>query len=58
MARDDSKHERMPPFAERLAYLQRRDDLKPSSDKMVELKAQGGRGACPSGSEPIPPLTN
>jgi hypothetical protein len=46
------------PLAERLAYYQRRDDLKAAGDKVVELKPQGGQGACPSGSEPIPPPIN
>jgi hypothetical protein len=43
------------PLAERLAYYQRRDDLKAAGDKVIELNSQSDQGADPSGSEPIPP---
>ena len=46
------------PLAERLAYYQRRDDLKSTGDKVVELKPQGDQWADPSGSGPIPPPLN
>jgi hypothetical protein len=46
------------PLAERLAYYQRRDDLKAAGDKVVELKPQGDQWAGPSGSGSIPPPIN
>jgi hypothetical protein len=54
-AGDDRQADDFVPLAERLAYYQRRDDLKAAGDKVVELKPQGDQAACPSGSEPIPP---
>ncbi len=52
---DDKSDESMPPLAERIAYYTRRDELKAAGDNVVALKPHGDQGACPSGSEPIPP---
>jgi len=55
VAGDDNPADEEIPLAERLAYYQRRDDLKAAGGKVVELKRQGDQGADPSGSELIPP---
>jgi hypothetical protein len=52
---DDGKDDDFVPLAERIAYYERRDRLKTPDDKVIELKPHGDQGACPSGSEPIPP---